>query len=59
MNNLKIRNALKKAGIKQWELADLLGCAESTLCIKLRRELPDEEQQRIISIINENAKVGK
>lgn len=56
MNNLLIRNALKEYGVKQWQLAELLGCGEYTLCRKLRRELPKEEQERIAEIIKVNRK---
>ena len=53
MKNSKIRNALKDANIKQWELAEMLGIAETTLCVKLRRELPDREQEQIMKLIYE------
>jgi len=54
--NIKIRNALKETGLHQWELALLLGVGESTLVRNLRKELPEEEQERIISLIH---KAGK
>lgn len=57
--NQKIRAALKKSGITQWELADLLNMAETTLCVKLRRELPEEEQQKIIAVIQGCSKGGE
>ena len=53
MKHSKIRNALKDANIKQWELAEMLGIAETTLCVKLRRELPDREQEQIMKLIYE------
>lgn len=43
-----------QSGMKQWEVARLLGVSESVLSRKLRDELPEEEQNRIISVI-ENA----
>lgn len=55
MKNLDIRTKLKEANIKQWELADQLGIAEMTLVRKLRYELPEEEKQKIFSIIEELA----
>ena len=58
MNNLIIRDALKEYGVKQWQLAELLGCGEYTLCRKLRRELPREEQERIVEIIKASKKEG-
>ena len=52
--NARIREALKSSGLRQWELADLLGMAEGTLSRKLRRDLPEDEQRRIIDLINQN-----
>ena len=57
MKNLKIRNALIQNNMKQWQLADYLGISEYTLCKRLRKELPEQEQERIIEVILEN-KVG-
>ena len=34
-----------------YELADLLGVSEFTLSRKLRKELPEEEKQRILAVI--------
>lgn len=56
MKNIEIRNALKEAGIKHWELAELLNISESTMCVRLRKELSDDEKHRIISIIKANKK---
>lgn len=40
-----------EAGMKQWEVARLLGLGESALSRKLRDELPEEEQDRIVALI--------
>ena len=56
MANSKLKEILKKNHLTQWELADILGVHENTLCRKLRRELSQEEQQKIIAIIEENKK---
>ena len=53
MNNLKIRLALLEHNLKQWQLAKLLKVSESTVNRLLREELPEEEQDRILSLINE------
>lgn len=53
LKNLKIRNALVQNNMKQWQLADYLGISEYTLCKKLRKELPEQEQERIIEVILE------
>lgn len=52
--NARIREALKSSGLHQWELALLLGIGESTLVRNLRQELPEDEQRRIIDVINQN-----
>lgn len=51
MNNIGVRQALLVAGIKNYELAEMLGISEWTLSRKLRKELPPEEQRRIIELI--------
>lgn len=51
LKNIKIREALTQNNMKQWQLADCLGISEYTLCKKLRRELPDTEQDKMIAII--------
>ena len=51
MKNYEIRVELMKRGMKQYELAELLGIADSALSRKLRKELPVEEKQRILEII--------
>ena len=50
-SNSDIRNLLKTKNIKHWKLADLLGVSETTLVRKLRKELPKEEKEKIINII--------
>lgn len=56
MKNILIRETLKKEGMKQWELAEILNIAETTLCVKLRKELPEEEQVKIIMLIQQHSK---
>lgn len=51
--NTDIREALKASKIPIWECALKLGVHENTLLRKLRLELPQEEKQKIISIIQE------
>ena len=54
--NEKITDARKKAGLRQWQVADLLGVREDKFCRMLRYELPKEEQERIVKLIREEAK---
>jgi len=53
MANQNIRNLLKENRIYLWEVAQIYGCTETTLCKKLRVELSKIEKEKIISIINE------
>lgn len=55
-NNIRIRKVLKEAGMKQWQLAELLAISEYTLSRWLRKELPQDEQDRIINIIRKEMK---
>lgn len=55
MHNKTIRQLAKEKNVKLWQIADALGINDGNLSRKLRKELPQEEQKRIISIINELA----
>ena len=50
-NNIKIRLKIFETGLKQWKVAQLMGVSESKLSRMLRDELPEDEQNRIIDII--------
>lgn len=52
MRNEEIRKAMKTKGLKQWQLAELLGISEQTMYRKLRTELPEDEKQKILGVIN-------
>lgn len=56
MNNQIIRDALSKHQIKQWELAEILQINEFSLSRKLRHELPEDEQKRIVAIIEDHCR---
>lgn len=58
MNNVKIRVELTKSGVKYWELARLMGVSVPTLNRRLRDELPDEEQDRIVDLIRQHCGGG-
>lgn len=53
--NTDIRTAAKQNGVRLWEVAERLNVSEPTITRKLRRELPNEEKQRIFSLIDEIA----
>lgn len=51
MTNQDIRRTAAGAGVKLWQIADELGIADCNFSRKLRKELPQEEKDRIFSII--------
>ena len=53
MYNQDIRRTAAGAGVKLWQIADALGIADCSLSRKLRKELPQEEKDRILGIIRE------
>lgn len=53
MSNQDIRRAAAEAGLRLWQIADRLRIADYNLSRKLRHELPDEEKEKIFSIIAE------
>lgn len=55
MENVKIRDAAKQTGVYLWEIAERFGCNDGNFSRKLRRELPEDEQRRILGIIAELA----
>jgi len=59
MENVKIRDAAKQAGVYLWEVAERWGCNDGNFSRKLRRELPAAEQEKIIAIIEEVAREKK
>ncbi len=54
--NMKIREKARNSGVRLWQIADALGMQESLFSKKLRKELPEDEQERILSIIDDLAK---
>ena len=49
MNNIGIREAIKESGFKHWQIADMIGIADTTFCRMLRRELPEDKKQEILT----------
>lgn len=56
--NVRVRKELEARRIRQWELAKKMEIDEGTLCRKLRVELSEEEQDRLIAIIQDIQKEG-
>ena len=55
MENCVIREKAKRAGVRLWEVAERLGIGDATLSRKLRHELPQKDQDRILALIDEIA----
>lgn len=55
MQNQLIRNYAQEKHIKMWQLADALGIAESTLCRRLRHEIPERNRDVYIYAIDKVA----
>lgn len=54
--NIKIREKARSSGVRLWQIADALGMQESFFSKKLRTELPEDEQKRILNTIDDLAK---
>jgi hypothetical protein len=53
--NNDIRTIAKEKGVRLWEVAEVLKVSDPTMTRKLRRELPQDEKDRIFKIIDELA----
>ena len=51
MCNQDIRQTATKSSVRLWRIADALGITDSSFSRKLRKELPQEEKEKIFSII--------
>lgn len=56
MHNKDIRRTAAWAGVKLWQIANALGIADCSFSRKLRKELSQEEKEKIFSIIRELSK---
>ena len=55
MENIVIRQRAKDRGVKLWQIAERLNLYDCNFSRKLRRELPEAEQRKILEIIDEIA----
>lgn len=51
--NKEIKTRAKEKGVFLWEVADKLGMIDTSFSRKLRHELPANEKNRILKIIDE------
>lgn len=56
MCNKEIREVAKKAGVRLWQVAEVCGINDGNFSRKLRRELPQEEKEKILAVIHRLAK---
>lgn len=56
MANIDIRCAAGGYGIRLWQVAEAIGMNESAFSRKLRKELPQEEKEKILAAIDKLAK---
>lgn len=56
MANADIREAIRNAGVKHWQVAYALNVDESTLCRRLRRELSDDQKKAVFEAIEAAAR---
>ena len=56
MQNKEIRSAAKNAGVRLWEVAAAYGINDGNFSRKLRQELPQEEKEKILAIIDQIAR---
>lgn len=53
MYNKDIRTYAKENNVKLWQIAKAMGISEPTMTRKLRSELPEQDKQTFIRIIDE------
>lgn len=56
MHNKDIREYAAKRGVRLWQIALRLGINDGNFSRKLRRELPKDEHDKIMNIIDDLAK---
>lgn len=56
MKNNDIKEAAKQAGVRLWQVAEAYGMNDGNFSRKLRKELPQEEKEKILEIIDRLAR---
>ncbi len=51
-NNMLVRAAIRKHGLRQWEIAEVLDMGEVAFSKMLRKELPIAAQEALVEKIN-------
>lgn len=53
MANEELRNKIRIANVRHWQIAHELGISEETLCRHLRFELPQAERERLLAALDQ------
>ena len=53
--NFDIKHKALKSGVCLWEVAEAIGIADTSMSRKLRKELPQDEKEKIFNIIDQIA----
>lgn len=53
MANKEIKQLLKTEKIAYWQIGEVLGVHENTICRKLRKELTSQEKEQFLQAISE------
>lgn len=56
MANEVIKALARQRGVFLWEIAEAIGIADSNLSRKLRRELPPQQQNDLLTVVESIAK---
>lgn len=52
MKNKDVRELINSIGAKQWQVAEIAGISERTLCVWLRSELTPQRRSTILAAID-------
>ena len=58
VRNLEVKEAIKKARLYQYQIAQKLGITEITLCVWFRSELSPDRKEKILNAIAELVSEG-
>ena len=56
MANNEIKRAAVLARVKLWQIGEAMGLADCNFSRKLRKELPEDEKEKVLEIIRKLAK---
>ncbi len=53
MKNHDIREAIRSAGLRHWQVAEAAGMRPDALSVKLRHELSDNEKKKLLRAVEQ------